>query len=231
MKNISGSQLALHGSQSGGARVSLLSPRGIPAVAAAKAKMKTESHQDILSVAAEAGVVVADLSLEPIAMDRGAIAILTDIQQRSGGGEASSSLPSQITERLKGFTAQESSGFRIQLRGERYEYSCRLYVLEPLNRVFTKQMVMLHLQRGSSANDAICQLAAECSLTDREEQVIVGISMGLTSKELAERMNISPNTVRAFLRLIMVKMGVTTRSAIVGKLLNYRGKSNTARPS
>jgi DNA-binding CsgD family transcriptional regulator len=32
-------------------------------------------------------------------------------------------------------------------------------------------------------------------------------------------MNISPNTVKAFLRLIMVKMRVSTRSAIVGKAL------------
>jgi DNA-binding CsgD family transcriptional regulator len=30
-------------------------------------------------------------------------------------------------------------------------------------------------------------------------------------------MAISPNTVKAFLRMIMVKMGVSTRSAIVGK--------------
>ncbi len=38
------------------------------------------------------------------------------------------------------------------------------------------------------------------------------------SKEIAERLKISPNTVKAFVRLVMVKMGVTTRSAVVGKL-------------
>jgi len=41
---------------------------------------------------------------------------------------------------------------------------------------------------------------------------------GLTSKEIANRMGISPNTVKAFLRLVMVKMKVSTRSGIAGKI-------------
>jgi DNA-binding CsgD family transcriptional regulator len=45
---------------------------------------------------------------------------------------------------------------------------------------------------------------------------------GLTSKEIAERMKISPSTVKAFLRLVMVKMSVSTRSGIVGKVLGSR---------
>jgi DNA-binding CsgD family transcriptional regulator len=44
--------------------------------------------------------------------------------------------------------------------------------------------------------------------------------MGLTSKGLARKMSISPNTVNAFLRLIMVKMGVTSRAGVMGKLLD-----------
>jgi DNA-binding CsgD family transcriptional regulator len=40
---------------------------------------------------------------------------------------------------------------------------------------------------------------------------------GLTSKQIADRMTISTNTVKAFLRLIMIKMGVSTRAGIVGK--------------
>ncbi len=34
-------------------------------------------------------------------------------------------------------------------------------------------------------------------------------------------MSISPNTVKAFLRLIMFKMGVTSRSGVVGKILAH----------
>ena len=45
--------------------------------------------------------------------------------------------------------------------------------------------------------------------------------LGLSSKEIASRMSISPNTVKAFLRVIMVKMGVTSRSGVVGKILAH----------
>jgi hypothetical protein len=42
-------------------------------------------------------------------------------------------------------------------------------------------------------------------------------------------MNISPNTVKAFVHLVMVKMGVSTRSGIIGKMVgvdNTRNGSN-----
>jgi DNA-binding CsgD family transcriptional regulator len=41
----------------------------------------------------------------------------------------------------------------------------------------------------------------------------------LSSKEIANRMNISSNTVKVFLRLIMIKTGVCSRSAIVEKVM------------
>jgi DNA-binding CsgD family transcriptional regulator len=66
----------------------------------------------------------------------------------------------------------------------------------------------------------VLQAASErFHLTDREEEVLQFLLEGLTSKEIADRMAISPNTVKAFLRLIMIKMGVSTRSGIVGKAM------------
>jgi len=58
-------------------------------------------------------------------------------------------------------------------------------------------------------------------LTDREHEVLKEIAAGLTSKEVAQRMNISPNTVKVFLRMIMMKMGVSTRSGVIAKLLEH----------
>jgi len=67
----------------------------------------------------------------------------------------------------------------------------------------------------------ICDnIARKFLLTERETEALVGISMGLASKELADRMNISPNTVKAHLRLMMLKMGVRTRGEVVAKILD-----------
>jgi len=52
----------------------------------------------------------------------------------------------------------------------------------------------------------------------RELQAVELLMDGLRSKEIALRMQISPNTVKAFLRLVMLKMGVSTRSGIVRKV-------------
>ena len=44
----------------------------------------------------------------------------------------------------------------------------------------------------------------------------------MVTKEIAAHMGISVNTVKAFIRLLMGKMGVTTRSGIVAKALSAR---------
>jgi len=59
------------------------------------------------------------------------------------------------------------------------------------------------------------------NLSPRECETVQHLTYGLTNKEIAQRMNISPNTVKQFLRLIMSKMSVTTRSGILGKLLTH----------
>lgn len=57
-------------------------------------------------------------------------------------------------------------------------------------------------------------------LSHREREIVTLLVDGLTSKEIGARLGLSPNTVKAHLRLIMVKMEVSTRSGVVGKLVN-----------
>ncbi len=64
-------------------------------------------------------------------------------------------------------------------------------------------------------------MAEQFHLTSREREAVEFLSEGLTSKEIAQRMGISPNTVKVFLRLVMIKMGVSTRAGIVAKTLNF----------
>ncbi len=65
----------------------------------------------------------------------------------------------------------------------------------------------------------VAQIAAQFRLNERERETVGFLVEGLTSKEIAAHMNISPHPVKAFIRLVMVKMGVTTRAGIVGKVL------------
>jgi len=75
---------------------------------------------------------------------------------------------------------------------------------------------------ASSSYSALEEVSEEFDLTQRERETVEFLLQGLTSKEIATRMQISPNTVKAFLRLVMVKMKVSTRSGIAGKLAGSR---------
>lgn len=73
------------------------------------------------------------------------------------------------------------------------------------------------------------EVSQRFGLTAREQETMRLLAEGFCSKEIAVRMNISPNTVKAFVHLVMVKMGVSTRSGIIGKMVgvdNMNHRSN-----
>jgi DNA-binding CsgD family transcriptional regulator len=66
---------------------------------------------------------------------------------------------------------------------------------------------------------SISEIAGRYNLSAREQEAVEFLLSGLTSKEIADRMKISPNTMKAFLRVVMIKMGVSTRTGIVGRVI------------
>src|SRR5438093_6196875 len=95
-------------------------------------------------------------------------------------------------------------------------YQCRTFVVEPQFDRSSNPAIAITLERRHTV---LIDLAARFQLTDREIEAVQHLADGLTSKEIALRMNISPNTVKVFLRLVMLKMDVTTRSGVIGKLI------------
>src|SRR5262249_52760627 len=77
----------------------------------------------------------------------------------------------------------------------------------------------LLLERPGRKVVSLSTVLAHFRLTPREEETLHYLLQGMTSKEIAQQMNISAHTVKAFLRLVMSKMQVTTRSGIIGKIV------------
>ena len=80
----------------------------------------------------------------------------------------------------------------------------------------------LLLERGSETVADVLKICHQYHLTPREEEAVRFLVQGLASKEIAARMNISTNTVKVFLRLAMMKMGVTSRSGIMSKFIHAK---------
>jgi DNA-binding CsgD family transcriptional regulator len=98
----------------------------------------------------------------------------------------------------------------------RRRYLCRIFMLgmDPGGKF--ERIIAITIERDR----ALLHELERFHLTDRESEAVQHLAEGLTNKEIAQRMNISVNTLRAFLRLIMIKMRVTSRSGIIGKLVH-----------
>ncbi len=71
----------------------------------------------------------------------------------------------------------------------------------------------------------LAHVSSQFGLSPRESQVLRLVLRGLASKEIASEMKLSPNTVKAFIRMLMIKMAVSTRARIVVKALNCANAS------
>jgi DNA-binding CsgD family transcriptional regulator len=112
------------------------------------------------------------------------------------------------------------SGFVPEFCSGRRRYVCRAFSLNAQRPKSPDAPVLaLLFERRNHIGFDASRVSARFRLTQREQETFKYVMQGLTNKEIANQMNISPNTVKAFLKLIMTKMGVSTRSAIVGKVI------------
>jgi DNA-binding CsgD family transcriptional regulator len=161
----------------------------------------------------EQGLLLMDMSLRPIAFDRGAAALLD-----SSPGFA---IPLEVQKAIRDSSRGDLGDFRWRFRRGTREYTCRAFLVKSQSGSLPSELLVLYWERDWSPADSLSELSAEFQLTSREQEVLRGIAMGLTGKELADRLNISPGTVKSFIRMIMIKLGVRTRGAILAKLLKY----------
>ncbi len=165
------------------------------------------------------GFLLLDSSLKLIYASPGAIEILAYPEK----SRDISSLDTFLTERIKMDLLKEQSslrsGFVPEITSGKRRYLCRAYSLNShSHEEENKPALALLIERSRRLTVDTFQLAEQFHLTRRERETTEYLIQGLTSKEIAMRMNISPNTVKAFLRLIMVKTGTTTRSGIISRI-------------
>ncbi|MGB8061743.1 MAG: helix-turn-helix transcriptional regulator [Candidatus Sulfotelmatobacter sp.] len=184
--------------------------------------MNTWKGNAVFSTNSQPGFLLLDKSLGPVASNQEAIKILSypNLPERI------KRMDQFLADRIRvGLVSRQSSNgldFVKEFKSGKRRYFCRSFRLET-NSKTTPVLAALLLERGCSGIIAVTQIGEEFALTGRERETVQLLVQGLTSKEIATRMKISPNTVKAFLRIVMVKMGVSTRSGILGKVIGPSG--------
>lgn len=159
-----------------------------------------------------------DASFAPLAADSGAKAILNFAHHGAWRTSNAIRLPRELEDLSKTYGI-DTLPATVQFRVGSVVYLGRIFLAYPQSEDPGSPMVTIYFKQDAYVGNSIARVAALYHLTDREQEALQGIAAGLTSKEIAAGMNISPNTVKSFLRIIMLKMGVATRVGLVGKLL------------
>ena len=101
-------------------------------------------------------------------------------------------------------------------------YACRFFVLDSTGKKPAGLTVAVLMERTNQPPFLVSSITERFHLSCREKEIVGLLFDGLTSnKEIARRMGISPNTVKGFLRSVMCKMRVSSRSAILGKVVQH----------
>ena len=131
-------------------------------------------------------------------------------------------LPATRSQLANPHTAASES---LEFSSGRRRYRCRVFLLDSsgngssdrVDRLQPNVVVVLERVFTEAAN--IPRWSEAFQLTNRERETVTFLLEGLTSKEIADRMRISPNTVKSFLKLVMAKVGASNRTGIVAKIL------------
>ena len=165
------------------------------------------------------GWILADFDFRPVYVNDAAVDILKRFSEASDTSERDALVQKQL-QTIFGtarYTA-DSSAFESFMSGRR-RYTCRASVLDARDDT-RPSLVAFVMDRQVVPETGLREASRRYHLSPREYETVVHLSHGLTTKEIAQRMNVSPNTVKQFVRLTMSKMRVTTRSGVLGKILS-----------
>lgn len=169
-----------------------------------------------LFMTAGAGLVVLDAQNRLVYHNQEALKIIS--YPELGSRKAATDSLSRILQNLSHFDKASTLAASWHFKSGRRRYTCRWFRLTQHHGNGTRPTTGILLERAAPRFLDLSVAVRQFGLTRREQETVELLTLGLTSKEIASRMNISPNTVKVFFRLVMTKMAVNTRSGIVGKI-------------
>jgi len=177
------------------------------------------ARRKVAPLKSAAGFLVVDFSFNPVSFNGEAVQILGYPDNVENLARSKVLLSEKIRANLVVAPRLGELAFVEEFRSGRRHYYCRAVLVGSAAKEAPHYNIAVLLERGPSGLIPMSKITEQCNLTRREREVLEYLLHGMSSREIASRMNLSPSTVKAFLRLIMLKMGVSSRSAIIVKVL------------
>ena len=111
----------------------------------------------------------------------------------------------------------ESPTFKGFVSGKRH-YFCHVFSVNAYSTSNAPVTAVL-LERRARESVAIKDLAKQFNLSSHEQNAVRYLMLGLSNKEIARRMRLTPSKLKIYLKLVMTKLDIPTRSGIVGRLI------------
>jgi len=173
-----------------------------------------------------AGFLLLDASLQPIYASEEALAILAYPEVPPRNKDFGNSLQSKIRSLLhnngnhnghhNGFSP---SKFLHEVASGKRCYKLRAFSVKSNLGIVRGPAIALLLERNHRGARNLGSVAQKFRLTRREWETVDLLLQDLTTKQIASRMDISPHTVKAFLKSVMLKVGAENRTGIIGRIL------------
>ncbi len=177
------------------------------------------------------GLLLLDRFLRPLYANEEAVSILCYPKSTRRNKRLGHFLVHRIESLLSKQDGYLSSKFSNEFASGKRHYQVRVFKLKPHLRNNLAPTLAVLLERKHPASLDLLQIGQEFRLTQRETKALGLLMQGYTTKQIARRMEISPNTAKSFLRSVMFKAEASNRSGILAKVMQAFGLCEGLEPT
>lgn len=167
------------------------------------------------------GFALLDVNLQPIYHNESTLQILAYPEDPTRLDPFNGFIGRRLRE-LLGAELESHPSIVKEWHSGRRRYVVRAFRLHGPHGDPGEPAIALLLERSRQEPLVGLEVADHFGFTARELQTVEFLMLGLSSKEIAERMAISPNTVKAFMRIVMAKTHTSSRTGVIGRVLETK---------
>jgi len=168
-----------------------------------------------------AGLLLLDALLRLLYADEEAVSILSYPEIPRRNKRFDDFLVRRIESLLPKQNGTPSPRFSNEVTSGKRHYQLRVFTLKTHMANGAGPSLAILLERNRRGPLDLGLVAQKFRLTQRETEALGLLTQGHTTKQIACRMDISPNTAKTFLRSLMFKTGAYDRSGVLAKILQF----------